>query len=344
MVITTKEVDPAGRPSNIGAPFPTVMGFILDPNGTDLVPYGAVGELCVAGPQVTAGYVGRDDLTKAAFLENVLETSRMYRTGDLARWLPGGELECLGRKDNQVKIHGHRIELAEIEQTILKTDLVHGTAVLAITIKGNKQLVSFCVFNPGPCEILSAEDHAEVARELRAKLSTLASYMIPKYIIPVGDFPKSPSRKTDRKVLTRWVEQLDPLTLSQYAFEGTGVVEEVVPVETKAEETLQEIWSDILGVPPSNIGKNSDFLALGGDSVAAISATSLARKAGYALSVKDILKTPILKDLAESMRLDKRQDPALSKPAYQPPSSVLDAIKSSGLDIDNDVEYGECCK
>lgn len=344
MVITTKEVDPAGRPSNIGAPFPTVMGFILDPNGTDLVPYGAVGELCVAGPQVTAGYVGRDDLTKAAFLENVLETSRMYRTGDLARWLPGGELECLGRKDNQVKIHGHRIELAEIEQTILKTDLVHGTAVLAIAIKGNKQLVSFCVFNPGPCEILSAEDHAEVARELRAKLSTLASYMIPKYIIPVGDFPKSPSRKTDRKVLTRWVEQLDALTLSKYAFEGSGVVEEVVPVETKAEETLQEIWSDILGVPPSNIGKNSDFLALGGDSVAAISATSLARKAGYALSVKDILKTPILKDLAESMRLDKRQDPALSKPAYQPPSSVLDAIKSSALDIDNDVEYGECCK
>ncbi|EPS32046.1 hypothetical protein PDE_07005 [Penicillium oxalicum 114-2] len=343
MVITTKDVDPAGRPSNIGAPFPTVMGFVLDPNGTDLVPYGAVGELCVAGPQVTAGYVGRDDLTKAAFLENVLDTPKMYRTGDLARWLPGGELECLGRKDNQVKIHGHRIELAEIEQTILKTELVQGTAVLAITIKGNKHLVAVCVFNPGPCEILKAEDHADVARELRASLSTLASYMIPKYIIPVGDFPKSPSRKTDRKVLTRWIEQLDAMTMSQFAFEGSGIMEEVVPVETKAEQTLQEIWSDVLGIPMANIGKNSDFLALGGDSVAAISATSLARKAGYALGVKNVLKTPVLSDLAELMRTDERQNRASSKPAYQAPPSVLDAIKSSNLNLDDDVEYVYPC-
>ena len=70
MVITTKEVDPSGRPSNIGAPFPTVMAFILHPDGTSLVPYGSVGELCVAGPQVTDGYVNREDLTKAVFLEN----------------------------------------------------------------------------------------------------------------------------------------------------------------------------------------------------------------------------------------------------------------------------------
>lgn len=341
MVITTKEVDPTGRPGNIGAPFPTVMAFLLDPDGTSLVPYGSVGELCVAGPQVTAGYVNREDLTRAAFLENVLGTSRLYRTGDLARWLPGGELECLGRKDNQVKIHGHRIELVEIEQAILKTGLVQDAAVLAVPVKGNKQLVAFCIFQPGAREILPAENHEQVARELLSNLTTLAHYMVPKYIIPVGDFPKSPSRKTDRKILAKWVEQLDVMTLSRYAFEGSGAQEALVPVSTENESRLQYFWSQVLGLPPTNIGKNSNFLSLGGDSIAAISVTSMARKAGFALTVKDILKNPVLEHLAALMRVDNRQDLALEKPAFQTPPSVIDAIEKSGLSMENDVEYGE---
>ncbi|KAB8262221.1 hypothetical protein BDV32DRAFT_147871 [Aspergillus pseudonomiae] len=338
MVITTKEVDPSGRPSNIGAPFPTVMAFILHPEGTTMVPYGSVGELCVAGPQVTDGYVNREDLTKAAFMENVLGTDRMYRTGDLARWLPGGELECLGRKDNQVKIHGHRIELTEIEQAILKTGLVQGAAVLAVNYNGKKQLVAFCIFVAGSCEIQEADDYQAHVKDLRAGLNTLAHYMIPKYILPVGDFPKMPSRKTDRKLLTKWVEQLDTLTLSQYSFEGDGNQHEVVPVETEEESILQEMWSKVLGLPSSGIGKKADFLSLGGDSIAAISLASAARSAGYLLSVKDILKNPILENLTPMMRLDTRGAQVL-KPSYKAPASVLDAIHEHGLTIGDNVEY-----
>ncbi|GAB1202671.1 hypothetical protein APSETT445_001292 [Aspergillus pseudonomiae] len=340
MVITTKEVDPSGRPSNIGAPFPTVMAFILHPEGTTMVPYGSVGELCVAGPQVTDGYVNREDLTKAAFMENVLGTDRMYRTGDLARWLPGGELECLGRKDNQVKIHGHRIELTEIEQAILKTGLVQGAAVLAVNYNGKKQLVAFCIFVAGSCEIQEADDYQAHVKDLRAGLNTLAHYMIPKYILPVGDFPKMPSRKTDRKLLTKWVEQLDTLTLSQYSFEGDGNQHEVVPVETEEESILQEMWSKVLGLPSSGIGKKADFLSLGGDSIAAISLASAARSAGYLLSVKDILKNPILENLTPMMRLDTRGAQVL-KPSYKAPASVLDAIHEHGLTIGDNVEYGQ---
>ncbi|KAJ6059370.1 hypothetical protein N7444_003009 [Penicillium canescens] len=338
MVITTKEVDPSGRPSNIGAPFPTVMAFILHPDGTTMVPYGSVGELCVAGPQVTDGYVNREDLTKAAFMENTLGTDRMYRTGDLARWLPGGELECLGRKDNQVKIHGHRIELTEIEQAILKTGLVQGAAVLAVNHNGKKQLVAFCIFTAGSCEIQEAGDHQAHVQDLRAGLNTLAHYMVPKYILPIGDFPKMPSRKTDRKLLAKWVEQLDALTISQYSFEGDRIQHKVVPVETEEESKLQDMWSKILGLPPSGIGKKADFLALGGDSIAAISLASVARSAGYLLSVKDILKNPILENLTPMMRLDTRVAQVL-KPSYKAPASVLDAIYEQDLTIGGNVEY-----
>jgi non-ribosomal peptide synthetase component F len=163
MVITTKEVDPNGRPGNIDAPFPPVMAFILHPEGTTLVPHGSVGELCVGGPQVTDGYVNREGLTKAAFMENVLGTDRMYRTGDLARWLPGSEIECLGQKGNQVKIH--RTELSEIEQVILKTGLVQGAAVLTVNLNSKKQHVAFCIFAAGSCEIQKAEEYQTHARD-----------------------------------------------------------------------------------------------------------------------------------------------------------------------------------
>ncbi|CAG8355140.1 unnamed protein product [Penicillium salamii] len=338
MVITTKEVDPKGRPSNIGAPFPTVMAFVLHPDGTTMVPYGSIGELCVAGPQVTDGYVNREDLTKAAFMEDILGTDRMYRTGDLARWLPGGELECLGRKDNQVKIHGHRIELTEIEQAILKTGLVQGAAVLAVNHNGKKQLVAFCIFSAGSCEIQEADGHESGVQELRSGLNTLAHYMMPKYILPVGDFPKMPSRKTDRKLLTKWVEQLDTLTISQYSFEGSGNQHEVVPVETEQESKLQDMWSKVLGLPSSSIGKKADFLSLGGDSIAAIGLASAARSSGYLLSVKDILKNPVLESLTTMMRLDTR-DAQVMKPSYTAPLDVLDVIHEHGLTIGDNVEY-----
>lgn len=340
MVITTKEVDPTGRPSNIGAPFPTVMAFILHPDGTAMVPYGSVGELCVAGPQVTDGYVNHEDLTRAAFIENVLGTDRMYRTGDLARWLTGGELECLGRKDNQVKIHGHRIELTEIEQAILKTGLVQGAAVLAVNLNGKKQLVAFCIFTLGSCEIQAADDYQDHAKGLRAELNTLAHYMIPKYILPVGDFPKMPSRKTDRKLLTKWAEGMDTLSISQYAFEGDGSQHEVVPVETDAEGKLQDMWSKVLGIPSSGIGKKADFLSLGGDSIAAIGLASISRSAGYHLSVKEILKNPVLEKLALMMRTDTRDSPVL-KASYITPTSIMDAIHGTGLKMGDDVEYGK---
>lgn len=168
MVVAAKEVvvDEAagsvvGRVGSIGRPFETVVAVVVDPGvgseelagwdgsgrGGLLRPYGAVGELCIGGPQVSAGYLGRPELTAASFVEvKALGGMRVYRTGDLVRWLPGGELECLGRKDNQVHIHGYRVELGEIEAAVRASGLVKDTAVVLVEINKKPQIAAFCTF------------------------------------------------------------------------------------------------------------------------------------------------------------------------------------------------------
>ncbi|KAL8347227.1 hypothetical protein RB601_003247 [Gaeumannomyces tritici] len=361
MVVTTmKDVRQGGRIGNIGAPFPTVMAFIVDPEaGRDslLRPYGAVGELCIAGPQVTAGYVNRPDLTAAAYVDSeALGGVRVYRTGDLARWLPGGEIECLGRKDNQVKIHGHRIELGEVENAIRRTGLVQDVVALATSIRDKLHLVAFCVFRnsaggddgsddaSGPDEVEALDPTLFAGRmaELRENLGSLAAYMVPKFVVPMGVFPKLPSRKVDRKALRKVADELDPVFLTGCALDRSGGGGEgghvVVPTETPAERALEAMWADIFSLPAEQIGREANFLALGGDSISAITLASFAREAGYSLSVPNILKTPKLKDLATAMK-EIRKDAAKARVVFKMPDSVKVTAEAVGLRWEEDVEY-----
>ncbi len=130
--------------SNIGKPIPTLSVYIID-NNLDLVPVGVVGELCVSGEGLARGYLNREELTNKKFITNpFMDGKRMYRSGDLARWLPNGELEYLGRIDQQVKIRGHRIEIGEIEATINEHSGVDNSLV---TIKkGNMEETSLVAY------------------------------------------------------------------------------------------------------------------------------------------------------------------------------------------------------
>ena len=351
MVVTTKDVQLGGRIGNIGAPFPTTAAFILDRNGQDLVPYGAVGELCIGGPQVTEGYVNRDDLTGAAYVYNEALGMRLYRTGDLARWLPGREVECLGRKDNQVKVHGHRIELGEVESAIRKTGLVQDVVVLVASVNGSPRLVAFCIFNDsesasaedGSLGIQDAQEHTESYVAMRESLGSLATYMVPKFVIPMGNFPKLPSRKVDRKSLQKMLGELDTAVISRYTLETAGDhVAEVVAPETPQEEALVQMWSDLFGIPAHEIGRESNFLSLGGESIFAISLASMARQAGYVMTVPNILRLPKLKDLAATMKeTNASGGGATKKRVFEIPAAVEEAIKDAGLSIEEDVEYGE---
>lgn len=343
MVVTTKDVQLGGRIGNIGAPFPTVMAFILAPDGQQLVPYGAVGELCIGGPQVTAGYVNRDDLTSAAYVTNDDLGLRLYRTGDLARWLPGGEIECLGRKDNQVKVHGHRIELGEVESAIRKTGLVKDVVALVSKFDNNPRLAAFCIFreedSPEPQD---PGEHVDAYAALRAGLGSLATYMVPKFVIPVGSFPKLPSRKVDRKALQKKLEELGSAELSRFVLETATDSHEVVPTESPAEEALERMWSDLFKIPTAQIGREASFLTLGGDSIYAISLASMARQAGYTLSVPNILRFPKLKDLAASMQLVAGENAAETR-VFEIPPVVQERLDAAELKLGEDIEYVYPC-
>ncbi|KAF4497413.1 non-ribosomal peptide synthetase [Fusarium agapanthi] len=350
MVVTTKRIESLSDNhvvGNIGAPFDTVMAFILDPNGETLQPYGAIGELCIAGPQVTDGYINRSDLTTAAYVDSAQLGVRIYRTGDLARWLPDGEIECLGRKDNQVKIHGHRIELGEVENAIRNSGLVKDAIAVAAKVYDKVHLVAFCTFNNAATGadgtgVIDPPSLRDAFGSLHEKLGSLATYMIPKFVIPMADFPKLPSRKVDRKALKKMLDDLDRDFLAQCVLESPSQGHAIVPVETTSEIALESVWADIFGLPSDQIGREANFLALGGDSISAISLTGHLRKLGYHLTVLDILQSPKLRDMAATMR--KLETEALGKKmVFNVPRSVKEAIESTGLTWDDHVEYAYPC-
>ncbi|KAB5562970.1 hypothetical protein GE09DRAFT_1172120 [Coniochaeta sp. 2T2.1] len=344
MVVTTKDVQLGGRIGNIGAPFPTVMAFVLEPNGQKLVPYGAVGELCIGGPQVTAWYVNRDDLTNAAYVRNDEFGMTLYRTGDLARWLPGGEIECLGRKDNQVKIHGHRIELGEVEAAIRKTGLVKDVVALVSKLDNNPRLVAFCIFREeADGGIQAAEEHVDSFAKLKEGLGSLATYMVPKFVVPMGSFPKLPSRKVDRKALQKKLEELGAADLGRFVLETVADNHEVVATESAAEEALEKMFSELFNISAAQIGREANFLTMGGDSIYAISLASMARQAGYSISVPNILRFPKLKDLAATMQQLAGQGDACETRVFEIPPAVQEKLDAAGLKVGEDIEYVYPC-
>ncbi|KAF2490825.1 acetyl-CoA synthetase-like protein, partial [Lophium mytilinum] len=343
ILVTAKAVVEESRVTNIGAPFPTVMAFIVDPDGEELQPYGASGELCIAGPQVTAGYMNRDDLTAAVFKDSMALGVRIYRTGDLARWLPGGELECLGRKDHQVKINGHRIELGEIEHAIRRTGLVIDVVVMLGDIANKAQLVALCVFEVnGLAQLQPAEDNREHLRALRDQLDGLPMYMVPKVVIPMGDFPRMPSHKVDRKALKGVVEALGAMAINEFALEMAGERDAVIATETPAERALEEMWAELFRLPAAQIGREANFLALGGDSISAISLASMARHAGFTLTVPSILKFSKLRDLAGAMQEVEKEEVKAHR-IFQFGQEEADLIQAMGLSMKEDVEYVYPC-
>ncbi|KAL9023310.1 MAG: hypothetical protein Q9196_007283, partial [Gyalolechia fulgens] len=189
ILVTMKSIDARTNPRNIGRPLPTVKAFIIEPDGHRLVPWEATGEICFSGPQLGQGYLGRPGLTAAAFLGHEIEgVSRIYRTRDLGRWLPNGDIECLGRKDNQVKINGYRVELGEVEQTLLKALGGKDAIVVLVELAGKTQMIAFVIINgvaATATEQLTLRDFPDQLDALKSSLKSLAHYMMPKAVIPL---------------------------------------------------------------------------------------------------------------------------------------------------------------
>ena len=239
---------------DIGKPILNTQIYIVDEN-INLAPEGAEGELYIGGSGLARGYFNKPELTAERFIPNpFIADERIYKTGDLARWLPDGNIEYVGRIDNQVKIRGHRIELEEIETVLLKYGSIKQAVVS--TWQGRENLKYLCAYYVSDEEILPDD--------LREYLSiTLPEYMIPAYFIKLDNIPQTPNGKIDRKALP------DPESML-----GSEPKKEVQYQDERSYDTdiglkIREIVRDNIDIPISmdSISLNSNLADLGINSI-----------------------------------------------------------------------------
>ena len=233
-------------PVFIGVPIANTQIYVVDQDDK-LCPVETPGELLIAGDGVTQGYLNRPELNSKVFVE--WNGKSVYRTGDLATITPDGQINHMGRMDNQIKYNGHRIELGEIDAALAMQDGVRQAAsVLREDRPGDKRLVGY---------LLAATDTQPDLNAIRAAVSTkLPNYMVPDTIVVVDEFPYTPSGKLDRKSFA-------PPSTSR---PDLGV--EFVPPSTDDEAQLAAIWSEVLQV--DEVGIRDNFFELGGNSIRAV--------------------------------------------------------------------------
>ena len=297
----------AGRGSVIGRPLPHLSVYVLDANGQP-VPIGVRGELYVGGAGVARGYLNRPELTSQRFLENPFGDGRIYRSGDLGRWLASGELEYLGRMDNQVKVRSFRIELGEIETALKTHKSVREAVVLARQDRGAEpQLIAYVVL----VDVVTWP-------ELRAFLATrLPDYMLPAAMVELEHLPLTAHGKLDRPALPA----PDHRT--------TGVP--FVNPETDAEQLLAEVWQEVLEI--NRVGRNDNFFHLGGDSLRCIEVRARARKRGLDVPLQEIFRRQTLGELAAIAGR------SLDAPQPLAPFALIDSQDRSRLPSDAEDAY-----
>ena len=262
----------------IGRPVANTRAWVLGRHG-ELLPAGVPGELFLSGGGLSRGYLGRPDVTAERFVPDPfgLPGSRMYRTGDRVRLLPDGRLDFLGRLDHQVKLHGIRMELGEIE-TLLEQHPKVRQAVAAVRSDGPDvaRLVGYVV----PEEDAGEELGAELAGYLHGLLPGI---MVPTAWVVLPALPLSPNGKVDRRALP---------APSRISHAGSA------SPRTPAEETLAAIWREVLGV--EELGIHDDFFELGGHSLMAIRAAfRMAETFGVEVPVSVLFQSPTVAGLAE---------------------------------------------
>ena len=299
----------ANEPVTIGRPLPNygllVIGTDIDA-GLSLMPRGEVGELCITGPGVADGYLGRADLSAGKFLTNPWAGNagqrRLYRTGDLARIDPDGRVQCLGRTDDQVKIRGFRVELGEIEAVLARQPGVGTAAVVLRQQGGIDQLIAFIVAETG---------QTFVPALLRGALgASLPTYMVPGFFEMLPEMPRLTSGKIDRNAL-----KARPLALLPADATGSDTP------QTPAEEVLFAALSRLF--PGQPIHRSADFFSdLGGHSLfAARLASALRADARFAhVTVRDIYQSRTIGRIADGLAQAHDAPPPVDT-RWTPPSA-----------------------
>ncbi len=322
VVTSTLQRVPAGAslPSvPIGGPLAGRSAYVLDENGRP-VPAGVPGELLLGGV-LARGYLGRPDATAEKFVPDPFAADpgrRLYRTGDKVRWLAAGNLEFLGRVDQQVKVRGFRIEPGEIEAALTAHPAVAQAAVVVVG-EEDRRLVAFTVARDG--EMPETD-------ELRIFLGrTLPAHMVPAAFATLPALPLTPAGKVDRRALAGMASST----------ESRAYVAPSTPVE----ETLAGIWASVLRL--DRVGVRDDFFELGGHSLLAVQVISrIDDELGVRLPIRDLFEAPILREMAARIAAEMPEEgkpaaaePPVAEPPVKEPAAqdALRRVKSLSVDV-----------
>jgi amino acid adenylation domain-containing protein/non-ribosomal peptide synthase protein (TIGR01720 family) len=291
---------------HIGKPICNTSVYIFN-NDLQPLPIGAIGELHIGGEGLARGYLNKEDLTRARFINNPFQkeeekrsklygeagkNARIYKTGDLVRWLANGNLEYICRNDFQVKIRGYRIELGEVESALssyrgIKQNVVLVKEHLASdgTTTESKYLVGYYV-----CDRKLDEDSI-----LEHIASKLPEYMVPSILVHLEKLPITINGKLDRKALP------DPKFI--------GNSDNYLAPRNAMEQKIVALWAELLCIPLEKIGIKDDFFKLGGDSILSMQLVSRLRQSlGLNISVKDIFAYKNIECLYDNVLCKQQMD------------------------------------
>ncbi len=280
---TVKKIDAEDALISIGSPIGNTQIYILSDEKA-LQPLGVSGEIYVGGSGVGRGYLNRVGLTNLCFIEDKINGSgRLYKTGDIGRWQLNGEIVYMGRKDEQVKIHGYRIETGEVESVLLQHPLVSSAIVVSKELQGEKTLVAY---------IVSAEELS--GQQMKTWLgSYLPAYMLPAYYVQIAAVPLTGSGKTAKGLLP------DPLV----GVQGSGVA--YLGARTRLESRLVEIWKGVLGL--ERVGIRDNFFDLGGDSLKLVSLNQqICEQFQSNITITDLFKYTTVEMIGSYLEGEKR--------------------------------------
>jgi len=264
---------------SIGKPIANSSVYILNDNN-ELSIDGLIGEIHIAGKGLSSGYLNNPELSKEKFIDNPFETgTKMYKTGDLAKRFSDGNIEFLGRKDNQIKIRGNRLELGEIETAILNFKDIDG----AVVTFSEDNLVAHLLTKA----TINLED---LKKHLKEQLPVFA---LPSNYTISNEFPLLPNGKVDKKALS--------ILASEHSLNSDAYLAPTNEIE----ETLVHVFQEIL--QKEKVGIQDDFFALGGDSIKAIQIISKLKQKDFALTVQDVMQFANIQELALHVKLVKQE-------------------------------------
>jgi len=301
---------PEGERVPLGRAVSNVRVYVVDENLAP-VPLGAAGLIAFSGVCVGRGYINDPERTRQCYLTDPhREGQRLYLGGDYGRWRPDGKLEFLGRRDSQVKISGFRIEIGEIENTLLRVPGVRDGAVVVAAGPGQGQRLVAFYSGPGPIE----------ASVLRDRLGeSLPWYMVPAAFHWRESLPLTANSKIDSKALT---------TLAGELGDAAGGTDYDAP-GTPTERRLAEAWAKVLGIGQDQIGRRDNFFDRGGSSLLAV---KLAIALDRAVSLKELTRHPVLADMAALVDGKSKSRPGLLQPLLEPsgPKAALVCFPYAG--------------